>query len=58
MSIIYLYRLTARQTNRENKKMILVNAIREFHKAVKKLQKFIKNCGKFPKVDRLDVISA
>jgi len=29
--------------------------IKEFHKAVKKLQKFVKNCFKYPKLARLEV---
>jgi hypothetical protein len=47
-----------RQTGKEQKKVILINTIKETHKAIKKLEKFVKNCNKFPKLDHLDKLSA
>ncbi len=41
--------------NIENKKNTLQTLIREFHNAIKKLQKFLKNVSKFDKLSQLDV---
>jgi hypothetical protein len=45
----------SKQTNREIKRTTLVETIKEFHRAIKKLQKFVKSCSKFPKIEKLDV---
>jgi hypothetical protein len=41
--------------NIENKKNTLQILVREFHNAVKKLHKFVKNVKKFEKISHIDV---
>ncbi len=42
--------------NIENKKNTLQILVREFHNAIKKLHKFVKNVRNFDKISKLDVI--